>query len=45
MALKSNPEYSLAKLLYRVYQAGWGADGFGNMRDELHDKVKEQIGL
>ena len=45
MALKGNPEYSLAKLLYRVYQAGWGADGFGNMRDNLHDKVKAEIGL
>ncbi len=45
MALTVNPEYSLAKLLRRVYDAGWGADGFGNMRDNLHDKVKAEIGL
>lgn len=45
MALENNPEYNLAKLLRRVYDAGWGADGFGTMRDELHDKVKEEIGL
>ena len=36
-----NPDYSLAKLLDRVYKAGWPKDSFASMRDELHPKVVE----
>jgi hypothetical protein len=45
LAYKSDPTYSLAKLLDRVYQAGWGADGMTSMRDKLHDQVKENLGI
>ena len=45
LAYQSNPTYSLAKLLDRVYQAGWGADGMTSMRDKLHDQVKENLGI
>lgn len=31
--------YPLAKLLDRVYSAGWPAENFATMRDELHSKV------
>ena len=31
--------YPLAKLLDRVYSAGWPAENFATMRDELHAKV------
>lgn len=31
--------YPLAKLLDRVYSAGWPAENFATMRDELHPKV------
>ena len=34
-----NPEYSLANLLSRVFQAGWAKDAFPQMRNELHPKV------
>jgi hypothetical protein len=37
------PDYSLAKLLTRVYGAGWPAPAFASMRDELHPKVKLAI--
>lgn len=40
---KLAPEYSLAKLLMRVYGAGWPAPAFASMRDELHPKVKLAI--
>jgi hypothetical protein len=32
-------KYSLAMLLTRVFAAGWPAQAFGNMRNELHPKV------
>jgi hypothetical protein len=35
----ANQNYSLAMLLARVFEAGWPAEAFGNMRDELHPKV------
>lgn len=44
-ALKANPNYSLAQLLKRVYESNWGAQGMISMRDELHDKVKAELGL
>jgi hypothetical protein len=42
-ALEIKPDYSLAKLLDRVYEAGWSADSFVKMRNELHDKVVEGL--
>jgi hypothetical protein len=45
LAYASDPTYSLAKLLDRVYQAGWESQGFESMRNELHDKVKENLGI
>jgi hypothetical protein len=38
-ALEIKPDYSLAKLLDRVYEAGWSADSFVKMRNELHETV------
>jgi hypothetical protein len=40
---KLAPDYSLAKLLDRVYKAGWPAPAFASMRDELHPKVVQTI--
>jgi|LauGreDrversion4_2_1035121.scaffolds.fasta_scaffold26000_3 hypothetical protein len=34
-----DPNYSLAKLLDRVYKAGWASDAMAQMRNELHPKV------
>jgi hypothetical protein len=45
LAYQSDPRYSMAKLLERVYQAGWEPESMNKMRDELHDKVKEQLGI
>ena len=42
-ALEIDPEYSLGKLLKRVYGAGWGADSFAEMRNALDDKVRNVI--
>jgi len=39
MLSNANENYSLAKLLARVFAAGWPADAFGQMRIELHPKV------
>lgn len=44
-ALNSNPNYSLAQLLKRVYLSNWGPDGIINMRNELHGKVKAELGI
>lgn len=38
-ALNIKPDYSLAKLLDRVYEAGWSANAFVQMRNELHETV------
>jgi hypothetical protein len=40
---KLAPEYALAKLLNRVYGAGWPAPAFASMRDELHPKVQADL--
>lgn len=42
-ALQINSNYGLAKLLYRVIDAGWSGTEFGAMRKELHSKVVEGI--
>jgi hypothetical protein len=39
----SDSEYPLAKLLQRVYAAGWEPKSFAEMRKELHPKVVEGI--
>lgn len=39
----SNSEYPLAKLLQRVYAAGWAPESFADMRAELHPKVMAGI--
>ena len=36
-----NPDYSLAKLLDRIFKAGWNGAEFATMRNELHPKVVE----
>lgn len=38
-----DPEYSLAKLFNRVFQAGWAQDAFPSMRAELHPKVSAEL--
>ena len=38
-AFEDDEKYPLAKLLRRVYNAGWPADSFAKMRAELHPKV------
>lgn len=44
-ALASNPSYSLANLLNRVFNAGWPSAAFVAMTHELHPKVKEEMGI
>jgi len=44
-ALENNPEYSLAKLLMRVFNSGWPASAFTAMTYELHPKVKAGMGI
>lgn len=44
-ALNSNPNYSLAILLKKVYQSNWGANGIIDMRNNLHVKVKAELGI
>jgi Domain of unknown function (DUF4192) len=39
IAFKDQPNYPLAKLLKRVYAAGWPPHSFAKMRAELHPKV------
>lgn len=39
----ASKEYSLAQLLYRVFQAGWLPESFVQMRTELHPTVSESI--
>ena len=43
IALQIDPDYSLAKLLKRVYEAGWENAEIANMRKMLHQKVVEGI--
>ena len=40
-ALEINPDYSLGKLLSRVYSAGWDSSMFVDMRNQLDDKVRD----
>lgn len=38
-----DPNYSLSKLLDRVFKAGWPTESFVSMRNELHPKVVEEF--
>jgi len=38
-AFNDDSNYPLAKLLRRVYTAGWPPESFANMRLELHPKI------
>ena len=38
-AFEDDPQYPLAKLLHRVFAAGWPKEAFASMRLELHPKV------
>ena len=42
-AFEDDPEYGLAKLLRRTYNAGWPSDAFQRMREELHPKVCHKL--
>ena len=41
--LEINPDYSLAKLLYRVFIAQWPAGEFKKMAEQLHQSVLDNI--
>lgn len=41
-ALEINSEYPLAKLLKRVYLAGWPVDSFTQMRNQLDPQVRSK---
>ena len=43
MALELDPEYNLAKLLVRVYGAGWSVEDWQDMRSQLHSGIKDTI--
>jgi hypothetical protein len=43
LAQKDESDYPLAKLINRVIGAGWGAEGFAEMRKQLHPKVVATI--
>ena len=40
-ALRLDKDYSLAQLLLKVFKAGWPADAFTTMRDNIHPKIVE----
>jgi Domain of unknown function (DUF4192) len=42
-ALDEDPEYSLAKLLERVYKAEWPFNAFAEMRGQCHPKVVDGL--
>lgn len=42
-AIEENPEYSLARLLRRVFSSGWPVEGFKQLRSELHPRVTASI--
>ena len=44
-ALECDPNYSLAKLLSRVFNSDWPAGAFKTMTEELHPKVKAGMGI
>lgn len=42
-AIEADPEYSLSKLLRRVFSSGWPPSGFAQLRAELHPRVTATI--
>ncbi len=42
-AIEDDPEYSLARLLRRVFSSGWPPSGFAQLRAELHPRVSATI--
>ena len=42
-AIEDQPDYSLARLLRRVFSSGWPASGFRQLRSELHPRVTQTI--
>ena len=44
-ALVHNPSYSLAVLLNRVFSTSWPSGAFKTMTEELHPKVKAEMGI
>jgi hypothetical protein len=36
-------DYSLAKLLARVFASGWPSNALASMRDDLDDKVRDNV--
>ncbi len=42
-AIEDDPEYSLSRLLRRVFSSGWPPSGFAQLRSELHPRVTETI--
>lgn len=43
LVFKTDPDYSLAQLLSRVYEAGWDPAEMGAMANQLHDEVVKII--
>ena len=42
-AIEDDPEYSLARLLRRIFSSGWPPSGFAQLRSELHPRVTATI--
>lgn len=42
-AIEVSPDYSLARLLRRVFSSGWPVEGFSQLRKELHPRVTATI--
>lgn len=42
-AVENDPDYSLSRLLRRVFSAGWPPSGFAQLRTELHPRVTATI--
>lgn len=42
-AVELDAEYSLAKLLARVFASGWAPESLASMRNQLDDKVRENV--
>jgi hypothetical protein len=42
-AVELDADYSLAKLLTRVFASGWPSNALASMRDDLDDKVRDNV--
>ena len=42
-AIEDQPEYSMSRLLRRVFSSGWPPSGFSQLRAELHPRVTQTI--